>query len=883
MRNDNSSHKKNNEPGSSPALTIANDNIPASGILKTVDGFRVNLAIGILTLSVCVILLYLLNYLIYTFYTPDINVILDKVVPLTISPRDWFEPEPVERLQYQLSLFCFPIIILAAWAVINKKREFFISKPLVPLWINISGGIIFLVFVLGMMQQPLVNIKNETTAFIFSNNLVGALTPIVTLPLYALCIYLFVIYKKNIEKPRINKIIGIVCFAIVALVIVDIVFYNVLNLPMLDEGNTVEANAAFYSVTQVYAGKSLLVDFNAQYGLYAWLLCPLFKVIGLSTWKFGLVMGCLDAASFLFFFLGIKKIIKNDIISLITFLSLVFGIFWQTRLPFGEVPREYYQYCPIRILFPSMAFYLFVTFQYCSQNLKKMILPVLAIISSFGMLWNLDSGLVVFGAVLIGLVFSTLNAPSVKDTIKRSLVYGLWMFGALLLVVTVFFVSTKLHSGSWPDFARFSQFQKFFYISGFFMLPMCAYHFWNIPALVYFAGSIYCVFNMRKVDRDEDAPVIAFLVVFGAGIFSYFQGRSYDTNLDAVIYAAIIILGIFCDKLSLRINMDEIKQSGIKNMANESVILFLVLFLFLADSALSILYYTPSITSYAINYANTKNELSEKFMNQRIGFINKNIPKKATVLILSRNFDSYMYASGGYLDPVNLAGSSEVGLISEMDTLFNAIKTAKYPIVYDVMRPWMPWYVKDTIVQLLAQYTTIQKESPEHTILICMPGKKQTPGLLPPDANTIYYNRLGEFNKFATHNPKLTFNDNFTIEFIATLDATKLTKDNLLIGNVSEQVPFCGTFMQQSGDDLTQYKFTYGDGKTWCPGVLCKLSCTGENHVSIRVQKNIITVYNNNTLCGEANTNSIIKNSDGPVFIDDNFAGKVSEMRVDNL
>ena len=53
--------------------------------------------------------------------------------------------------------------------------------------------------------------------------------------------------------------------------------------------------AYFDSVVQVFLGKTLLVDMAPQYGLYALLLKPLFKVIGLSVLNFTLVMAGLKA------------------------------------------------------------------------------------------------------------------------------------------------------------------------------------------------------------------------------------------------------------------------------------------------------------------------------------------------------------------------------------------------------------------------------------------------------------------------------------------------------------------------------------------------------------------------------------------------------------
>gem|GEM_PF-6268204 len=304
-------------------------------------------------------------------------------------------------------------------------------------------------------------------------------------------------------------------------------------------------------------------------------------------------------------------------------------------------------------------------------------------------------------------------------------------------------------------------------------------------------------------------------------------------------------------------------------------------FICLADGAMSMVYHLPSVASNSAAVASANNPVKERFLKQRMDFFRSNLYDKDTVIILSRNFDGYFYAAGGYYNPMNLPGSTEVMLGAEIDSVVQYIATTKYPIIYDALRPWYDWYVKDTFVRAIAKYTTLQKTSVDYTLLLLKPGKAQTPGKLIPGPRTVYYSSLGVFNKYVRHGPVITLNENFTVEFVATPDLKGLKLDNLMLGNVSDKVPFIGMFIQQDGEDLSQYKFKYGDGTKWCEGVSFKLS-PGENHVLITVRKNMVTVYNNNVPCGEVNTGSVIKNSDGEVFIDEAYAGKVSELKIDN-
>ena len=851
-----------------PKNNIHKSSVPAS----TEINLRINLAIGTITLIVSILLLYALNKVILSYYNPDVSAILNKVLPLTFQNPATFIPEPVERLQFQLSLLCTPLFIFIVFKLLNKKRTFFFTNPTLSFYINIIGILLLLCYILAVLKQDLLYIPDETTKYFFANNVISRLNPLLVIILYSLFIFLFFLYNKSRETIPKKMIVNIISYVIAAFVIIDIILYNVFHLAFQEWGRFMETNAVFYSITQVYAGKSLLVNINSQYGLYAWVLCPLFKLIGLSTFKFGIVMAILNGISFSLFFLGIKRLIRQDVLSIITFLVLVWWLYWQNRLPHESTPRFYYQYAPLRVLFPSLSFFLIVFYQTCRIQLKKVILPIMALVAAIGVLWNLDTGLVLFGATTIALIYSAFNTLSPKDAIKRSLIYCIWMGGALLFIITVFSLSTKVHSGFWPDFGKFAAFQNIFYVSGFFMLPMSAMHFWNLPVIIYLITGIYCVYQLGK-KLQPDTPVIVFLFILGAGIFAYFQGRSYDTNLDLVIYPAIILLGILCNKLMpyLPFNKGQFKF-------HECYVLFLIIFLFLADSAFSMLYSSWSINSFAMGNAFTYNKAAEDTLKQRIDFLKNNLHQQDTVIILAQDYESYYYAAGNYYNPVNLPGSTELFFKSEIGTLLNTIKTTKYPIIYDAKHVSV---YNDTLVKTLAKYTHIENAIPDKTLLLLKRSGSERIQRLVHDNKTAYYNNTGEFNSYFNPTTKLDkIPDTFSIEFFANLDTTRLRKDNVIFSNVSATKQYCGFLMVQYGSDLNQYMFTYGNGKAWCNGVVCRLSCTTENHVLIKVDKNMITVYDNNKSCGMANTNSSIAESEGLFFINTKFAGTVEEMKI---
>jgi len=862
------------------SLSLPNDNISdPSEIL------RINLAIGVLTLLATTLFLYLLNYCIYTYYKPDVIDIIAKMVSLTIVPPIDFSPEPVERLQFQLSLLCLPLFIFGAFTFINKKKAFLQKNTSIAFTINVGSIVLFVFYFLYLLNQKLLYIHDSTTAAFFEKNLVCNIGPFISLVCYSLFTYLFIIYLKS-EKVYLKKIainiISIICYVIAGIIILDVFLYNIFYLRAQSWDRLMETNAVFYVMTQVYAGKSLLVNINAQYGLYPLFLLPLFKIIGLSTFKFGLVMAALNACSFFLFYLGIKKVIKHNVVSLLVFLCLVFWQYWSTRLPLESTPRYYYQYAPIRLLFPSIVFFLFVTYQSASQNVKRKILPVLALCASLAILWNVDTGIAAYGATFAGLIYATLDPSALKESVKRSAKYFGWMLGCLLSVFLLLLIVTKLRSGEWPDLKHFLEYQQVFYISGFYMLAMSPLHFWNLPALVYVVACIFSVFYLRKT-KKTDVSTVAFLFILGCGLFAYFQGRSYDTTITIVMYPAIICLGIFCNRM-----LSEIQSYRVYRLKmHEILAFFLVPFIFIADGAFSMLFYMPSTHSFAAANAFTNDSGTDNRIEQKISFIKKYIPAKDTVLILAMHNESYYYAAGNYYNPVDLNGTSELLMRADFYTLLDSIKNTRHAIIYDANHPMVfdplhKWRTYDTVIQTLAKYTTIQNGLPDNSLILLKHGKTYTDKLI-PDSNTIYYNDLAEFNIYLGWNTKLKLPENFSVEFIVSLGKEKSVKNTVMFSTAATPTSYHGFVVIQQGSNDAQYVFMYGNGTTWCREVPFALDPFVENHVFIEVRKNMITVYNNGKLCGQSDTNSEIKNSDEPFFFGKAFLGTVHEMKVSKL
>jgi hypothetical protein len=755
-----------------------------------IDAFRSKMSVGVLTLATCTILLYLLNFVIFSVYHPGVDEILKQVATLSFYPSSWFAPEPVERLQYQLSLILLPFFIYFSYKYWSRASGYFDKNPSLARGVNISGVITFILFFMALFPQKLENMETETTAYFFNNSLAnitaGALFPV--LLLYALCVYLFVRFQSKEQGSGAKLVIDMLSFAIVGLVVADMFFYARFNIFRLDNGLRTETNAVFYAYSQVYAGKSLLVDFNTQYGLHSWILMPLFRMIGFSIENFGLVMGLLNALSFLLIYLGIRRIIKSNLLALFVFLCLVYWQYWMTRIPFNDAPRFYYQYWPIRILFPAICFYLVSILFTSGPKIRKFVLPALALLSSLSVLWNLDSGIVLYGSVFIALLFSIFSRERFRDALIKSIPVVLWMIGSLVFVLLYFAVATKVHSGMWPDVQKAFAYQGLFYLAGFFMLPMNAFHFWNIPVIIFIVAGIWCVWQRGK-SEDSEMPIVAFLFILGTGMFSYFQGRSWDTNITVVIYPAVILLGIFADRLLAQ-------MSEKKGWLHERTIVFCISLFFIFDGALTMLYHLPAISEYSWNNYTSKEPGKENYLKKRFDFLEKNLRRGDTVYIPARTHESYFYAAGGYYNPLNIDGTTEIVFKKDLHAMLDFIRTCKYPILFDGIYPLPQWYLNDSVVEYLAKYTKVVKEMPDHSVLLLKLDSSKAPRKLPATSATLTYNDLGIFNRYVATYKQGSLGNSYMIEAIVNIDSSMLQKNSIMFTNVSEKTPFCGVLMK---------------------------------------------------------------------------------------
>jgi hypothetical protein len=284
-----------------------------------------------------------------------------------------------------------------------------------------------------------------------------------------------------------------------------------------------------------------------------------------------MVMGSLMGIALVLLYIFFKKLVDNKIIGCLGLLSLIWINYLFARVIFMHLwdpgyIEPYFQFWPIRFIFPMVSIYL--TYQYFKTSSKK-IYYLSFIIYPVSMIWNFDTGFVIYLTWLITLIYEGLCDRDIK---KIFLHIANWI-SFLLIIIGLFVSYMYLRYGHFPVYGKYLMTQKMFYIYGYAMMPMPLIHPWNLVVLVYIAGMTIALINLLNGNRSLKVFMIFNLSILGTGIFSYYQGRSHDFNLTPICYPAIILLTIYADGL---INKIRNNKSILKFIALNFITFFMV-------------------------------------------------------------------------------------------------------------------------------------------------------------------------------------------------------------------------------------------------------------------------------------------------------------------
>jgi hypothetical protein len=368
------------------------------------------------------------------------------------------------------------------------------------------------------------------------------------------------------------------CFFIVAgfmanfLILTDYSFYN---------ANALNFSAVVYPIIQVYYGNALFINFYNQYGAYAQFLEPIFYLTsGISITKITAVLAILLFIGLSSLGLFLYFVLKNKALALVSFIGLIyFQFFAGTLWPY----ELYYQYFPIRTLFPSLC--LLLSFFYFSKPSRKFYYFQI-IFFSFSVLWNLDVGLFCIGSFLAALCFSEALKEGQKDTIKKIAFHIFNVLLGVIITFSSFFLYLFARYGKFPDISWFTYYQSIYVGGG--LSTLVLNRLWVLIFIIYVGGLVYSTIKFKQKEFSVWNILVFQVSLLGVGIFSYHlrSTSTHDSTLAVSGYPAFILLAMVADSVSLWPHKKEIgwkqKLSKLFKVTPYIILIFIVSFLCVA-------------------------------------------------------------------------------------------------------------------------------------------------------------------------------------------------------------------------------------------------------------------------------------------------------------
>ena len=312
-------------------------------------------------------------------------------------------------------------------------------------------------------------------------------------------------------------------------------------------------SAVLYSVSQVANGGRLLIDFPSQYGLFPLYLKPLFHLTGLSILTFTTVMALLQAGCILLLASLMTRWLRNPLWRTLFLLALTYqmGAWYQVLITWDT----YFQYYPIRLLFPVLLLVL-VNWHLRASSWRSLV--AVSLVTGFGVLWNLDSGIVCCGAWLaLLLARGGARLRMAKRLYPGAMAECVAGAGGILAGFLAAYLSLAWLNGGRLPLGELFRYQATFYGAGFGMLPMpLSPHPWMAVAAIYVGAMIYGIRGLwsraPRMPTGQEQFVLL-LGVLGAGLFSYYQGRSHDFVMITAAWPAWLLIMLATERLGTSI------------------------------------------------------------------------------------------------------------------------------------------------------------------------------------------------------------------------------------------------------------------------------------------------------------------------------------------
>ena len=607
-------------------------------------------------LIMCIVIETTVAILLWQHYHPFIPLqeIIAQFLP---SQREHVNPKPAERL-----IFITLLLLLPLASFISVKLAMTIKRFLnqaISRWL-IHGSIFFAIacFVILLFTFKYENSFTHTTyrlsdLFYQYRWMIAVLLAMVGAIFYSLQ------NKKFFVSLAKNKIITfLLIFIVLGSIVLQSISFRIADIYAVNDDApwSYDFEPVFYSVAQVYAGKTMLAHMPALYGMYSEILNPIFNIIGLNVFHFTLMMALFEMSGLFALFFVLYRLMKSQLLILFCMLSLIFltGMTWY--FIYGHGAHPYYQYFPIRFFFPATSVFIFFSMlKNHTFNFKNIIL--FSCFAAIAMIWNMDSGVPIFGSFLVYL--SSFIFFESKIVTKRKACYYL----AAAIVTVLILYGLFLGYLQWKageaalHLAWIYKYQKIFYQAGYMMLPIPKrLDPWLMVVAIYMFGVVGTIFYWIQRYRTMKWDMIFYLSILGLGLFAYYEGRSHIFTLIAVAWPALLILFILCD--------DMFRLARLNILPKFFLVASIPLILFGFILSANFIYAIPKLCVASYTMVKAMIDKNETTVTRNVAFMRQYLNRDKETVIITSNQAVY-FGELGLSSAISGPGMGEVFLVSD--------------------------------------------------------------------------------------------------------------------------------------------------------------------------------------------------------------------------
>jgi hypothetical protein len=477
---------------------------------------------------------------------------------------------------------------------------------------------------------------------------------------------------------------------------------------------SVHFDAAIYVLSQVVAGKTVLVDLPSQYGLFPEIVAPLFCWIGLTVFTFTAFFAVLQFISMAAIFYVLTRFVRIKPLLIAAGLALVMVTF-ETVLHFADFEERYFQYWPIRFFWPAVSVLVFYWYTLRPGLMRS---AGMSVTGAIALLWNVDSGLFVSLAFAVFLVARL--ARRLLDRHRASseaIARGTWTASTytyaifLHIAITCGVIAMCFAVLTWKghhalNYFWLFEYQKLFYGLGFAMLPLpLNVSPWMSVLGLYLIGLICASIGWRRRVSNIRDDLIFYLSMLGLGLFVYYEGRSHVLNLISVCWPGVMIVAILADKILRAIGAGLVPRWQVCAPIAAASVLFLAAATFIAHVPVSIRQMHQAYVSRGVPV--------DPVVQSEIAFIKHYAPGSECAIIANKQ--GIFYAEANLRSPIPGPGLVEMLREADIEDLRQTLKNGRLSCIFFGIGQ-ADAGVKITIPELMAHYVLAAKNN-ENTML----------------------------------------------------------------------------------------------------------------------------------------------------------------------